>query len=168
VRRYRVGLKPNFVGFDIACTKVGDLNEDGRPDIVATGTGTLNAQVLLGRGDGSFRRGPNLFARGFGSQCFSMGDLDRDGHLDLTVVNTSSLLGVGNVAVMHGGGDGRFRSNLRTDTYPVNIAPWATDLADFNGDGDIDVVVANSVPASVSLLLGNGDGTFARHVSFLM
>ena len=165
--RYRA-TGSNFVGFDIACTKVGDVDEDGRPDIVATGTGTLNAQVLLGRGDGSFRRGPSLFARGFGSQCFSMGDLERDGHLDLTVVNTSSHRGTGNVAVLHGAGDGRFRSDLLTDTYPVNVAPWATDLADFDGDGDVDVVVANSVPASVSLLLGKGDGTFGRRVSFLM
>ena len=165
--RFRA-IGSQFVGFDIACTKVGDLNEDGKLDVVATGTGTLNAQVLLGTGDGGFRRGPNLFAGGFGAQCFSIGDLDQDGHLDLAVVNSGSTAGVGNVAILHGDGHGRFRSDPGKDSNPVNIAPWATDLADFNGDGRTDIVVANSLPPSVSLLLGKGDGGFRGQRTFPM
>jgi hypothetical protein len=163
-----LAVASHFVGFDIACTKVGDINEDGKPDIVATGTGTLNAQVLLGNGDGTFRPGDNLFARGFGSQCFSLGDVDADGHLDLTIVNSSSQHGVGNVAVLLGDGRGHFHGDLISSTYPVNGGPWATDLADFNGDGVLDIAVCNSLPASVSVLFGRGDGTFRPQVSYIM
>ena len=158
----------NFVGLDVACTKVGDLNEDGRPDLAATGTATLNTLVLLGRGDGSFAAGQNLTSSGLGTQCFSMADFNHDGHLDLSVVNSASLSLNGVVAIFMGDGTGHFTNDPVRSVYPVNYAPWATDTADFNGDGKLDLAVANSVPASVSILSGHGDGTFAPQVSYGM
>lgn len=158
----------NLVGLDIACTKLGDLNEDGRPDAVATGTGTLDAQILLGRGDGSFTNGQTLFSLGIGPQCLSVADFDRDGHLDLAVVNSSSLALRGVVAILRGDGHGHFGGSIATTTYPVQYAPWATDTADFDGDGRVDLAVANSVPASVSILSGTGDGRFAPQVTYGM
>jgi hypothetical protein len=116
--------------------------------------------VLLGRGDGSFAAGDTLFSRGIGPQCFSMHDFDGDGHLDLSVVNSASQHLTGNVAILRGDGHGHFSGDIVTTAYPVNFAPWATDVADFDGDGRVDLAVANSFPASVSVLSGNGDGTF--------
>jgi hypothetical protein len=150
------------VGLDVACTKVGDFNGDGHPDIVATGTGTLNAQILLGRGNGTFSRGQDLFAGGFGAQCASIADFNGDGHEDIAVVNSASPLVTGDVAIFFGRGDGTFTGGLTQDAIQVGFAPWATAVGDFNGDGIPDLIVANSSPPSVSLLLGNGDGTFAN------
>src|SRR6266478_1183948 len=52
-------------------------------------------------------------------------------------------------------------------SYPVGISPAAIAIADFNGDGKLDIAVANSGSASVSILLGNGDGTFRAPVQIL-
>ena len=42
----------------------------------------------------------------------------------------------------------------------VDLGPWAVATADFNGDGALDLAVVNYLPGTVSVLLGNGDGTF--------
>jgi hypothetical protein len=49
--------------------------------------------------------------------------------------------------------------------YPVD-SPAAAEVGDFNGDGALDLVVANSASASVSILLGNGDGSFQAPLIF--
>ncbi|HEX6288205.1 MAG TPA: FG-GAP-like repeat-containing protein [Herpetosiphonaceae bacterium] len=81
-----------------------------------------------------------------------VGDFNGDGNLDLAGSGAQSA------AVMLGNGDGTLRA--RAD-YPV--AAQAQDLAtgDFNGDGKLDLVVTINDPRiSLSLLTGNGDGTF--------
>jgi hypothetical protein len=161
-------VSSNPVGLDIACTKIGDLNEDGRPDVAATGTGTLNTLVLLGRGDGTFAAGENLFSLGIGPQCFSMADFNGDGHLDMSVVNSSSQHLRGVVGILLGDGHGHFSGDVVKTTYPTEFAPWATDAADFDGDGHVDLAVANTFPPSVSILRGRGDGTFAPQVVYGM
>lgn len=158
----------NHVGLDIACTKIGDLDEDGDPDLVATGTGTLNALVLLNNGAGAFTAGENLFSLGVGPQCFSLADFNGDGHLDMSVVNSASQYGRGVVGVLLGDGTGHFKGDLLKTTYPVQFAPWATDAVDFDGDGKLDLAVANSEPASVSILRGNGNGTFRKQTPYGM
>ncbi|HEX4249840.1 MAG TPA: VCBS repeat-containing protein [Pseudonocardia sp.] len=158
----------NRVGLDIACTKVGDFNGDGVPDVAATGTGTLNTQILLGNGDGTFRAGQNALSGGIGPQCLSVADVNRDGDEDLTVVNTASQHVQGDVVVLRGDGHGHFTADPVTSSYPVQFAPWATEAVDFDGDGKLDLAVANSAPASVSVLRGNGDGTFQPQVVYGM
>jgi hypothetical protein len=155
-----------FVGLDIACTKVADLNGDGKPDIVATGTGTLNAQVLLGNGDGSFTRGQSLSSGGIGPQCLSIGRLSAGGPLDLAIVNSSSLIGAGDVALFDGDGHGHFKLAA---VRPLGLAPWASSIGDFNGDGRQDIAVANTAfPASVSILYDNGHGTLKPAMTYPM
>ena len=51
-------------------------------------------------------------------------------------------------------------------TYSVGTNPMAVVVADFNGDGKQDIAVANSGSGNVSILLGNGDGTFQAAVNF--
>jgi hypothetical protein len=154
------------VGLDIACTKVADLNNDGKEDFVATGTATLNAQVFLGNGDGTFTRGQNLLSGGIGPQCLSIARLSGDGNLDLAIVNSSSTFGTGDLAVFDGNGHGHF--DLAAE-YPVGIAPWASSVGDFNHNGGVDVAVANTGPtASVTILYGNGQGGFPREATYGM
>ena len=157
VHSYRAGLVNS-------CIKVGDVNGDGNLDVVATSWGGSNAQVLLGNGDGTFREGDNLASGGLVAECFSIGDLNRDGHLDLAIATTTSTGGVGVLSVLLGHGDGHFGGGASA-TYPVHLAPWATAIADLSHDGIADVVVANSVPPSMSVFDGNGDGTFGPPVT---
>jgi hypothetical protein len=154
------------VGLDIACTKVADLNNDGTEDVVASGTGTLNAQVFLGNGDGTLTPGQNLSSGGIGPQCLSIARLSPNGKLDLAIVNSSSKFGTGDLAVLDGDGQGHF--DLAAE-YPVGIAPWASSVDDFDHDGRVDVAVANTGPtASVTILYGNGQGGFPRTATYGM
>src|SRR4029077_1641654 len=51
-------------------------------------------------------------------------------------------------------------------SYPVGTSPAAVAVGDFNGDGKPDIAVANTGSSNVSILLGNGDGTFQSAVEF--
>ena len=56
-----------------------------------------------------------------------------------------------------GKGDGTFQPQV---TYPVGIGPDAIAAADFTGDGNLDLAIVELTSSTVSVLLGNGDGTF--------
>src|SRR5205085_1921352 len=80
------------------------------------------------------------------------GDFDRDGHADLAVANRSD----NTVSVMLGDGSGSFR---RKDDYVARNAPRDILAADLNSDGILDLVTSSNSSA-LTILIGNGDGTF--------
>ena len=130
--------------------------------------------VLLGNGDGTFQPGtPYPFGRYF-THSLAVMDLNGDGKFDLVVANMcmaiSNCSSNGTIAVIFGNGDGSFQAPI---TYPAGAyEPTSLALADFDGDGKIDVaLVSQSVSGSntagvVSVLLGNGNGTFQPAVSY--
>ncbi len=87
-----------------------------------------------------------------GSFCIATGDFNHDGKPD--VVMTVN----GGFAVALGNGDGTFQPAV---FYPTQLSYFLA-VADFNGDGNLDIVTAddNLGPSTVSVYLGNGDGTF--------
>jgi hypothetical protein len=156
---------------------VGDFNRDGKLDIVTTEivlgqyAGAVN--LLLGNGDGTFQS-PLNYPSGAYPEAIAVGDFNRDGKLDVATVNlcmNSIRCGSpGSVSILLGNGDGTFQRHV---DYPVGDYPVSIALADFNGDGKIDIVVGNAGNPSagqgghtVSVLLGKGDGTFRSHVEF--
>jgi hypothetical protein len=148
------------VGSDPRSVAVGDFNGDGKLDIVVGNSGATsgisNLSVLLGNGDGTLQ--PALtYDAGFGITSVAVGDFNGDDKLDLAVVNFGS-----NVSILLGNGDGTFQSAVNYVAGPV---PLSVAVGDFNGDGKLDMAVANipsgnTGPTVVSVLLGNGDGTF--------
>lgn len=145
---------------------VGDVNGDGKLDLVAANGNNHTVGVLLGRGDGTFQ-GPTLYSTGTSSVYANyyagavvLGDVNKDGKLDILTANGFAQT----VAVLLGNGDGTFRT---VTTYTTG-AGYADDLAvtDLNGDGRLDVVVANGFGNSVVVLLGRGDGTFLAATSY--
>lgn len=162
-----------------------DVNGDGIPDLlVANSYYTDTIAVFLGRGDGTFAP-PTAFSTGGG---FPMGivaaDLNGDGKLDLVVINQTrcyACSGDGLVAVLLGNGNGTFRSPKTYDSGGVgppagDLGPNPIAVVDVNGDGKLDVVVANCAPSlssgcgdgdgAVGVLLGKGDGTFSPVVTY--
>src|SRR5207302_2431101 len=125
--------------------------------------------VLLGNGDGTF--GPQqTFAVGHGPRSVAVADVNGDGKPDLVVVNQGNSSTPGNTAgVLLGNGDGTFGPQR---TFPVGFGPFLVAVADVNGDGRPDLVVANEneglfpQPSTVSVLLGHGDGTFTTQQTF--
>jgi hypothetical protein len=91
----------------------------------------------------------------------AVGDFNHDGHLDLVTANQ----GDGTLSVLLGNGDGTFQSP-NSGSFTVGNDPVAVAVGDFNNDGSLDLVAANHDDNTVSVLLGNGDGTFQNAVTF--
>jgi hypothetical protein len=149
-------------GSDPLSVAADDFNGDGKLDLVVANSGSNNVSVLLGNGDGTFQAAVNYDA-GSNPQFVAVGDFNADGKLDLAVVNGSS--GIGSVSILLGKGDGTFQAAV---SYGVGLQPISVAVADFNGDGKLDLAVVNMSTSngSVSVLLGKGDGTFQAASSF--
>ena len=143
-----------FIGAEANAIALADVNGDGHPDLIMTTSGNSVA-VFLGNGDGTFQA--PLHSNANGSQlALAVGDFNGDGKPDLALIVSAGSLGV-----MLGDGNGNFAPPGPFSA--VGSEPDSIAVGDFNKDGKLDVVVANFgdlAPASISLLLGNGDGTF--------
>ena len=140
--------------------QVADFNHDGIADIVVF-TGDSDFQVLLGNGDGTFTNGPITGSTG-GGVSFAIGDFNGDGIPDIAV---SGGFGLG-VQIMIGQGDGSFLddsyvgSNEHSYLNGLGLDADGVAVGDFNGDGKADIAVSDFMNHTVTILTGNGDGTF--------
>jgi sugar lactone lactonase YvrE len=134
---------------------VGDFNRDGIPDLVVTGGQSVN--ILLGNGDGTFTATPNSPVAGASPYGIALGDFNQDGKIDLAISDAYD----DSVSILLGNGDGTFAAATSVHSGSQG-SPIAS--ADFNGDGKPDLAVgvsgAGGIGDSVTILSGNGDGTF--------
>jgi hypothetical protein len=135
---------------------VGDVNGDGKPDVVTVSyTGLVS--VLLGNGNGTFQPAVTYSAGGSSSSGVALADLNGDGYLDVIAGNLS-----GNVGVLLNQGNGTFYPAVSYDG--AGAVPQLA-VADLNLDGNLDVIVSTD-GSTVGVLLGNGDGTLQAVVTF--
>ena len=169
-------LKPAVIydagGFYPTSVAVADINGDGKPDVAVVSynlnnqTGTL--AVLFGNGDGTFKAPVIYGPIGFGTPSgLAVRDLNGDGIPDVVVANNcleSTCQSGGGVFVLLGEGHGKFHPVVAYGSGGQNAG--ALTLGDVNGDGRLDILVANKTPSNtVGVLLGNGDGTFQPAVA---
>jgi hypothetical protein len=156
-----VNLDTSLLAMTLA---VGDFNGDGIQDLAVqcantSGSGSGgNVEILIGNGDGTFsvRPGPTTFSPYFSSGVV-VGDFNGDGIQDLAVAAqlVTSNPNSGGVYMFFGNGDGTFTAGGVLAPGPQRFA-----VADFNGDGILDVAEALQLNGGLSIALGNGDGTF--------
>jgi len=142
---------------------VGDVNLDGKPDLVVANQSPATVSVLLGNGDGTFQAAMT-YDSGAGaggiSESVAVADLNGDGKPDL-VVGSDTVYGPA-VGALLGNGDGTFQPAF---TYP-GLGFWSVAVADVNSDGKPDVIADSQFGNDVAVALGNGDGTFQSPVSY--
>jgi RHS repeat-associated protein len=137
-----------------------DFNGDGTLDLAIPNSGIDVVTVLIGKGDGTMTA-QNAVQAGGTPRSVTTGDFNGDGVLDLAMGNYGSG-NVSTVSVRLGRGDGTFREST---SYEVGSRARSVRAGDFNGDGFLDLVTANNFWSSdLSVLLGNGDGTFAGQI----
>jgi FG-GAP-like repeat len=142
---------------------VGDFNGDGRLDLA--GLALPGAGVLLSTGDGTFGPRATYPVVESAPQDVATGDFDGDGRLDLAVtINTPDH----SLSLLGGNGDGTFKAPVNFPNTSGFDSP-AIVATDLNNDGRLDLVIGHSigcftapcvVARTVSVMLGNGDGTF--------
>ncbi|CAF2715870.1 unnamed protein product [Rotaria sp. Silwood2] len=135
---------------------VGDINHDGRLDIVVANYGTNTIGVFLGYGDGNFQ---DQVTYSTGYQSFPafvvIGDFNQDNQSDIGVANYNA----NDVGIFLGYGNGSFSSVVSYSTGE-NSCPQCAVVGDFNNDKILDIGVANYCNSAVVVLFGVGDGTF--------
>lgn len=150
----------------------GDFNRDGKVDLVVANRLAYAVSVLFGNGDGTFQM-PVNYDVGIDPLSLAVGDFNNDGNLDLAVANASLFDDTASsISILMGSTNGTFQTPA---DYFVGSSSRSIVVGDFNGDGKPDLAVANYggfntnnvfTNSSVSVLIGNGNGTFQPAVNY--
>lgn len=151
-------ITASAVGLGTLDSRLADLDGDGNIDFV--GSDGSNVKVMFGDGTGSFS-GLTTYAQTTTITDIHLSDIDHDGDLDL-ITSEIYVLGNDNISVRLNNGDGTFTA---ATTYlpgdSVASPRGHSTLADFNGDGYDDIIMANDAASSLSIFINDGTGNFS-------
>jgi len=128
---------------------VGDLNNDGRADIVTGHDDSGMMTVLLGEGAARFKVAQGYpIDLGYHAWIKFVADTNQDGQADLIIRGPDN-----NVTVLLGDGKLRFKE-AKGSPFPVGKDPFGMAVGDINADGRPDILTANNASNNVTVLLG--------------
>jgi hypothetical protein len=146
-----------------------EFTNDGNLDLAVADYGSSQVGILLGKGNGKFQ--PARYFTAPSAFDLAAGDFNGDGSLDLAVVEPGGT-GSSALSIFLGDGKGNFRESA---TYQTGVQSTSVAVADFDGDGKLDVAVTNELgygkdgkKGSVMVFLGKGDGTFKAPVTYVL
>lgn len=133
----------------------------GFHDLLVSDPVANTVQVLLSNGDDTFKAAPGSpISVGQQPSAIVAGDFNGDGHQDFVVTNFTD----NTFSLFLGNGDGTFKQAAGSPFALPNAVTGPTAMAssDFNSDGNLDLAIVNQTTNNVSILLGNGNGTFTQ------
>ncbi|CAF1313567.1 unnamed protein product [Rotaria sordida] len=139
-----------------------DFNNDNRLDLLVNNFNNDSLLLLTGNDDGTFKR-TTTYSTGYKSapKHICIGDFNNDNRMDIVTANYGS----DSVGILLAQGNGTF-SNVTTYFVSYGSAPWSVDVGDFNNDSRLDVVTTNFRSGSLSVLLGQGNGSFGKAMTY--
>jgi autotransporter-associated beta strand protein len=164
-QNYPVGVLPEAIA-------VADINGDSKPDLIVVNLVSQSVSILLGNGDGTFQGAQNFSLGTYKPYALAVADLNGDGKPDLVTLGRYG--GLNSVlSVLLNTSSGSTVSFGTPSNIPLNFYDrFSLIAADLNLDGKPDLVVSTiqfgSTPNQVSVLLGNGDGTFQAPQNFVL
>ncbi|TAF72821.1 MAG: T9SS C-terminal target domain-containing protein [Bacteroidetes bacterium] len=139
-------------------TAIGDLNNDGKPDLAISSANSNTITIMTNTGNGSFVITAS-YITGSGPYNIVLGDFNGDSNLDLAVVNRGS----NTISVFTNTGNGMFATKVdyTTGNDPQNVA-----IGDLNNDGKPDLAIVNWSSGTVSILTNTGIGSFGTKTDY--
>ncbi|MBC23477.1 MAG: hypothetical protein CMJ32_06120 [Phycisphaerae bacterium] len=133
-----------------------DFDNDGHPDLCTANIGDGTISILLGNGDGTYGTQQSIEV-GNGPRGIAVLDVDGDADMDIINPNSSSS----NLSLVTNDGNGQFsQPQFLMGGVPTE---WSVEAVDMNSDGITDLVVGGE--DRISVLIGNGNGTFGSPIT---
>jgi uncharacterized delta-60 repeat protein len=146
------------VGLDARTVATGDFDGDGDLDLAVGSPASVD--ILLNDGTGTFTTGSQISSGALGGLnpwTVTAGDFNNDGAIDLAITGAGGSSAV-YILLNNANGTGTFAVSSNYVTGIIQC--WHLTSADIDGDGDLDLLVANTTGNTVNILLNDGTGTF--------
>jgi hypothetical protein len=158
-------LFPNFSNYSTSSapisTAIADFNKDGKMDVATSNYMGVDVNIRRGNGDGTFNSSSTIGLGFYGLNRLgniASADFNEDTYPDLVIGSYNISTAWTDIYICLNLGNGSFGNPFPVTSGSLN--PYSVEIGDMNNDGNLDIVTANHTGNTISVISGNGNGTF--------